>query len=69
MECDFNLLCYVLFKILKSVFILKALFNILKKLFKIYFGIFLICFIASWFEIGNGKKCYFQYYLNIHILS
>jgi len=40
MECDFNLLCYVLFKILKSVFILKALFNILKKLFKIYFGIF-----------------------------
>ncbi len=31
--------------------------------------IFFICLIASWLEIGNGKKCYFQYNLNIHILS
>jgi len=31
--------------------------------------IFLICLIASWFEIGNGKECYFQYHPNIHILN
>jgi hypothetical protein len=31
--------------------------------------IFSICLITSWVEIGNGKKCYFQYHLNIHILS
>jgi hypothetical protein len=43
--------------------ILKLLF--FKKLFWDYF----ICLIASWFEIGNGKNRYFQYHLNIHILS
>jgi hypothetical protein len=31
--------------------------------------IFFVCLIASWFEIGNGKKNYFQYRLNIHILN
>jgi hypothetical protein len=31
--------------------------------------IILICLITSWFEIRNGKKCYFQYHINIHILS
>jgi hypothetical protein len=33
----------------------------------------LLCYglftISSWFEIGNGKKCYFQYHLKIYILS
>jgi hypothetical protein len=36
---------------------------------KYIFCDFLIWFITSWFEIGNGKKCYFQYHLKIHILS
>jgi len=31
--------------------------------------IFFICLIALGLEIGNGKKFYFQYQLNIHILS
>jgi len=31
--------------------------------------IFFICFIASWIEIRNEKKSYFQYNLNIHILN
>jgi len=31
--------------------------------------IFFICLITSWLEIGNGKEYYFQYNLNIHILS
>jgi len=30
---------------------------------------FFICLTTSWLEIGNGKKCYFQYHLNIRILS
>jgi hypothetical protein len=32
------------------------------------FVIFFICLIAS-FELGNGKKSYFHYHLNIHILN
>jgi hypothetical protein len=31
--------------------------------------VFLLCLIASWLEIKNGKKCYVQYNLNNHILS
>jgi hypothetical protein len=31
--------------------------------------IFFICLVSSWFEIGNGRKHYFQYHLNIHILN
>jgi hypothetical protein len=65
MECDSNLLCYGLFKIPKTVIILKALSRIKRKIFCDFF----ICIITSWFEIGNGKNCYFQYHLNIHILS
>jgi hypothetical protein len=49
MECEFNLLCYGLFK----------------NSFMIYF----ICRITSWLEIGIEKKCYFQYNVDIHILS
>jgi hypothetical protein len=45
MECDFNLSCYGLFKILKTTIILKN-----------FFYDFFICLITSWFEIGNGKK-------------
>jgi hypothetical protein len=49
---------------------LKIFFKQLKNNFKIIsFEIFYICLIASWFEIGNGKKNYFQYHLNIHILN
>jgi hypothetical protein len=65
MECDFNLLCYGLFKISKTVII----FKIFKHLKIISFEIFFICLITSWFEIWNGKNIYFQYHLNIHILS
>jgi hypothetical protein len=69
MECDFNLLCYGLFKIPKIIIILKALLSIKKILFKKYYFVIFLCLIIAWFEIGNGKKCYFQYHLNIHILS
>jgi hypothetical protein len=70
MECDFNLLCYGLFLIPKTIIIFKSLLSILKRFFKKKsFVIFYICLITSWFEIGNGKKCYFQYHLNIHSLS
>jgi hypothetical protein len=43
MECDFNLLCYGLFKIPKIVIILKA-FKIIKKIFIYLFfcGIFYV---------------------------
>jgi len=42
----------------------------LKFIIKIIFWDFFVCLISSWFEIGNGrKKNYFQYHLNIHILS
>jgi len=69
MECDFNLLCYELYKT-KTCNCLKSPYKhfkiiILKKIILWYF----LCLIASWFEIGNEKKCYFQYHLNIHILS
>jgi hypothetical protein len=48
----------------------KSSFKHLKKIIlKKYFMILFVCLITSWFEIGNGKKCYFQYHLNIHILS
>jgi hypothetical protein len=57
MECDFNLLCCELFKIPKNYLIFFS------------FVIFLICLTTLWFAIGNGKKCYFQYHLNIHISS
>jgi hypothetical protein len=70
MECDLNFSCYGIFKILKITIIFKPFYafknNYLKKL---SFIIFVICLIASWLEIGNGKKCFFQYNLNIHILS
>jgi hypothetical protein len=49
MECDFSLLFYGLFKIPKIAIILKALLSI-------YIYIYFLCFIASWFEIGFGKK-------------
>jgi hypothetical protein len=65
MECDFNLLCYGLLKIPEIIIILK----VFKHLKIISSDIYFIYFIASWFEFGNGKKCYFQYHLNIHILS
>jgi len=63
MECDFDLLCYELFKIQKTIIILKILLNISLKNSMIFL------FIASCFEIRDGKKCYFQYHLNIHILN
>jgi hypothetical protein len=48
----------------------KNIFQTLKKLVKKISSItFFVCFITSWLEIGNGKKCYFQYNLNIHILN
>jgi hypothetical protein len=50
MECDFNLLCYGLFKIPKTIIILK----------EFLLRYFFICLIASWFEIGNGKKNIFD---------
>jgi hypothetical protein len=56
MECDFNLLCYGLFKSQK-------LFNL------IFFWWYFLYVLQHYDEIGNGKKCYFQYHLNIHILS
>jgi hypothetical protein len=56
MECDFNLLCYGLFKIPKIIIILKEFRSIKKLLFKKKFVIFFICLITSWFEIGNGNK-------------
>jgi hypothetical protein len=65
MECDLKFSCYELFKILKITIIFKMFLCIKKTLFYDFF----ICFITSWLEIGNGKKCYFQYNLNIHILS
>jgi hypothetical protein len=34
MECDFNLLCYELFKIPKTIIILEAFLSIQRKLFK-----------------------------------
>jgi Fe-S oxidoreductase len=44
--------------------------SLFKHLFKKnYFVIDFVCLIASWLEIGNEKKCYFQCNLNIHILS
>jgi hypothetical protein len=51
MECDFNLLCYEYFLILFFNYS-KSFKNNKKNNFEILF----ICFITSWFEIGNGKK-------------
>ncbi len=51
MECDFNLLCYGLFKILKKIIIFKALLSIKKKLY-------IFCDVFNMFYsimIWNGK--------------
>jgi hypothetical protein len=59
MECDFNLLRYELFKISTTIIIFKTFLNILKFIIIVFKNlIFFICLIASWLEIGNGKKCY-----------
>jgi hypothetical protein len=59
MECDFNLLCYGLFKIPKVVFILKAFLSIIIIIIILNL-IFFICLMASWLETKNGKKITFN---------
>jgi hypothetical protein len=44
MECDFNLLCYGLFKIQKIIIILKAFLSIKNIFFKKFFVIFVMSY-------------------------
>ncbi len=70
-EWDAILIYYVMdFSKSQKLKLFKKTFYAFKNLFKkhFFYNIFLM-FIASWLEIGNGKKCYFQYNLNIHILN
>jgi len=66
MQCDFNLLYYELFKILKTIIILEKPFKHKKKNF--FYDIFYMSYHHD-LKLETETKCYFQYNLNIHILS